>query len=742
MSSEDTFEDDGSARPRLHAARSYTQIQSSGANPFARSRSKTMQAGPISENGDSEPMPLPLPLNGQELTGSPDVFEKSDPMDTNPGDEGEEGSFISRSLQGEPVELPIELISLTDRFVGSLNAKVHSSPPTMDRISNMFQDFYARADSHIATHISALASRINREPSPHSSPENARGATQTKANAKGGKAVTSRQMLTAVEVAERRKARRFLARKRVALEEAVERRACESIYDKIWRHRSTLDEVRDEKLRSKTAALSLVGTDLKELGVDIDLAAVDEEKQQQTNECLATARECLIKMNDEKYPLGKLQHLAAAYKAIVDALTKLIGSSASADEILPTLIYCLINCPPEGINIISNLSFVQHFRSSSKIDGETAYCLTNLEAAVSFLENIELSTLRTGETPDSHTLPPSDATAALEKSEFPRLAQEGPVSSVTPASASPEFLKPPTQQGIPATLPRPAASLSPQQRRLSNLFQPPAKVLGAANDAVRNTADQGLKNIGATLDSSLNFVFGRLKELQANHQGSGVESLPKTLAEARRLVANPADGDKKTSAQEDNLLRGETPPTERTHRPSELTTEERLRNIMSGGKSSRDRSTDSVRTQSSSTTTTLSGSLLKDEAQTPGSLPPGPSTPITPLESMKNFGTSFNPLSHIPGMIRNLGRNPTDPPTPSHPSPEVKTATADKTRLQPTPAKEASRPTGPKPDPPIQRFLDIKDVHDLKIGDISLLLEDYKRLAGVLFGQGAGQDST
>jgi hypothetical protein len=33
------------------------------------------------------------------------------------------------------------------------------------------------------------------------------------------------------------------------------------------------------------------------------------------------------------------------------------------------------------------------------------------------------------------------------------------------------------------------------------------------NDAVRTTADQSLKNIGATLDSSFNFLFGRLKEM-------------------------------------------------------------------------------------------------------------------------------------------------------------------------------------------------------------------------------------
>ena len=58
--------------------------------------------------------------------------------------------------------------------------------------------------------------------------------------------------------------------KRVALEEAVERAVCEKIYEKLWKHRTTDDDARDEKLRSRTAALSLVGIGLKELHVDID----------------------------------------------------------------------------------------------------------------------------------------------------------------------------------------------------------------------------------------------------------------------------------------------------------------------------------------------------------------------------------------------------------------------------------------------------------------------------------------
>jgi hypothetical protein len=76
-------------------------------------------------------------------------------------------------------------------------------------------------------------------------------------------------MLTTEEIAEKKRARKALDHKRVALEEAVERRVCEKIYDRIWRHRSTQDEAQDEKLRSKTAALSVVGIGLTDLGIDL-----------------------------------------------------------------------------------------------------------------------------------------------------------------------------------------------------------------------------------------------------------------------------------------------------------------------------------------------------------------------------------------------------------------------------------------------------------------------------------------
>ncbi|KAJ5150022.1 Vacuolar sorting protein 9 subgroup [Penicillium atrosanguineum] len=666
-----------------------------------------------------------------------DVFERRRSAASGSTGEGQadEGFVLSRSVQDPSEELPIELVSLTDRFVNSLSAKVHNSPPTIDKISSLFQVFYDRAESHIATHISALASRINREATPQAPPR-VRGSGLSRLTSKRSQddvrpSGFGRQMLTPEEVEERRKARKALEYKRAAMEEAAERRVCEQVYDKIWRHKSTLDEVRDEKLRSKTAALLLVGIDLKDLGIDLDISRISEEKQQEANDCLAQAREYLEKMNDQKYPLGKLQQLAAAHKAIVDALTKLLPSSSSADEILPTLIYSLVTCPPEGINIVSNLTFIQRFRSSNKIDGETAYCLTNLEAAISFLENVELSSLRADELQEGPIKTPSEAaTPSSERVDPFRPTKDTTTAAVTTVSAEPEISQPEVKEPAASTLPRPRPSPAPQQRRLSNLFQPPAKVFEAANDAVRSTADQSLKNIGASLDNSFNFLFGRLKELQTtqgpNAQGDGT-LLPKTLAEARRLVSNPPANNQNLTPEEMASINAISAEEAAQGRSSSRST------LVSGGPTPRDRSTDSARTQGSSKMS-VATSLRDELAQSPASV-----TTPNPLESMRSFGNTLNPLNHIPGMIKNFGRNTPEIPNARSVSP----AAMDRLKTSPPSAGEVGgagsrSPGSSKIGPPIQRFLETKDATDLRVGDIAILLQDYKRLAAALYQSGPG----
>jgi hypothetical protein len=197
-------------------------------------------------------------------------------------------------------------------------------------------------------------------------------------------------------------------------------------------------------------------------------------------------------------------------------LTKHI-STTSADSLLPTLIYTLIISPPgRALNAVSNLYFIQRFRSSHFIDGEAAYCLTNLEAAISFLETVDLATLKI----PSHDVTPSPHSTDSEDPLHPT-GSEDPISRVTtfPSRA------PTTSTDKPQVLGR-SASLSPAgpSRKQPAISFP----IDLATSAV-STADQSIRNIGFALESSYKFLFDR----------RGDAPVPKTLEDARKLVDNP-----------------------------------------------------------------------------------------------------------------------------------------------------------------------------------------------------------
>lgn len=610
--------------------------------------------------------------SGQKITSqiveepeSADAFENNQTMDT-----PIEPPRTSVDLD----DLPIELIGLTDNFIESLSAKNQVTPPNIDNISRLFQDFYSQAAQHINTHISALISRHRRESSPApSSASKTSAASLLRAKAA---AITDRQkastpkterpeqqMITAEELAERKKKRKAIEQQRGTLEEAVERRLCEGIYPRLYRHRSTQDEAADDKLRSKTAALAVVGIGLTDLGVQLaepsEPPEAQSQKAEEVRKWLDGARQELVAMNDSRYPLGKLNHLKVAHKSIVDTLSH-FHPSASADEIMPMLIYTLITLPPQHLNVISDLRFIERFRWEPKLTGEAAYCLTNLEAAISFLETVDLSTLRSDESPSG-----------------PMKSSSRPVTPRTdtfPPAYSPA-LSADTAESDPAALarkpsPLPASKLKDQQRnrRFSDLVNTPAQALGAAGDAMRSTADQGLKTISNSLGDSYKFLMGRLRDPGAD----GEVVVPKTLEDARKLVGTPPldDDASVTSSQNPD----ETDANTRRPRARD----DKMLNLIGGRKAStRDHSADSSRSGASSTKR-LSGlfgddgaalSREKTPAATGGVATPGAVNPAL-IDSMRNLGNSLNPMTKFAGGIgsfRPFSRTPSQPVTPQIP---------------------------------------------------------------------------
>lgn len=525
----------------------------------------------------------------------------------------------------------------------------------MERLSQLFQEFYALASSHIATHIGALATRQSRDASPApsvSSISSAASRLRSKATSLGAKdkprVEPERQMITVEELANRKRARRALEAKRGLLEEAAERRLCEGIYGRIYRHRSTQDEAQDDKLRSKTAALALVGIGPADLGINIGGEAPqtqDAEKQQakEVRESLAQARQDLSRMADSRYPLGKLNHLKAAHRSIVDTLA-CFHPSASADEVMPMLIYTLITLPPENLHIISDLHFVQNFRWEPKLTGEAAYCLTNLEAAISFLQTVDLATLRADEHPSGPPKSPARP-GTLRVETFPPAYPQG----LTPSTAS---ANEPSPDGTSAANPAPStasglkATDATRNRRLSDLVNTPAQALGAASDAVISTADQGLKTISSSLGDSYSFLLGKFRERQQGPKESSI-AVPRTLDDARKLVSTPPPDEEDNASTAGSPTGGEDAELQK---PSSAR-EDRVLSMIGGR---RDASADSSRSANPSKRAPLAE---EQKAASPSPNPPGQNPAV--LEQMRSLGSTLNPMARLSniGGFRGFGRN-------------------------------------------------------------------------------------
>jgi hypothetical protein len=199
---------------------------------------------------------------------------------------------------------------------------------------------------------------------------------------------------------------------------------------------------------------------------------------------------------------------------MVDCLTNHI-STTSADSLLPTLIYTLILSPPEpALNAISNLYFTQRFRACNFIDGEAAYCLTNFEAAISFLETVDLATLNI----ENHN--------HIDGSHSPASSLHNLCDTLKPSAPHPTTTT--TTANITALHPSvPAAAAAQKARGLS--FTTPIDLATTAATTAVSTADQGIRGIGVALEHSYKFLF-------AHTRG---DIAPKTLEDARKLVETP-----------------------------------------------------------------------------------------------------------------------------------------------------------------------------------------------------------
>lgn len=88
----------------------------------------------------------------------------------------------------------------------------------------------------------------------------------------------------------------------------------------------------------------------------------------------------------ETAPKSKLSGVIKAHHALVEILET--EQNADADSLIPLFIYSIIFSDTD--NWWQNFMFIKRFRRSSELSGHAAYCLTNVEAAIVFIEKYTL----------------------------------------------------------------------------------------------------------------------------------------------------------------------------------------------------------------------------------------------------------------------------------------------------------------------------------------------------------------
>ncbi|KAL7276325.1 hypothetical protein RUND412_000697 [Rhizina undulata] len=98
----------------------------------------------------------------------------------------------------------------------------------------------------------------------------------------------------------------------------------------------------------------------------------------------------LLKMGTYRAPRDKVICVLNCCKVIF-GLLRHAKSDESADKFVPLLIYVVLRANPE--HLVSNVNYIMRFRNAEKLGGEAGYYLSSLSGAISFIENLDRSSL-------------------------------------------------------------------------------------------------------------------------------------------------------------------------------------------------------------------------------------------------------------------------------------------------------------------------------------------------------------
>ncbi|BGO92611.1 hypothetical protein NBRC10512_004290 [Rhodotorula toruloides] len=442
------------------------------------------------------------------------------------------------------------------------------------------------------------------------------------------------------------------------------------------------------------------------------------------------------------------------------------SATSSADLILPILIYSVVRANPP--HLVSHLRFIRRFRSESLFRGQASYCATNFDAVVEWSQHVDLSTLG---------LSSAKVFAAARS---PSLSSS-PSQSRTRAQATPSSI---LRARVSTTADQLVDSAN---SALSGVVDSSYRILFGPK-GLTSSAPKSLDDVKSVLDGARGKARGTLPF----RRSSSARDFPTLLVGRRRggsvasgkAVTIAGDGDEKglasTSEEEVGVGKSEemvdivpsspsgTPAprisTEETYAPPPPPLPPRSSSFASttASKEKDDLDTRSVRSVSSFLNfreSTLGRALgeVRDgvvgaavgaaSGDERGGSPPQPSLGGRLLNRFSGGGGAAS-TSAIPApttspsssrrstLLNPLGGVHLSPWGAAAPSSSTTAAgnAHSSTPLSPVPASPLNSVIlYPRPVyQPVQRFLDVKDAGELRIGEVQELLEEYRRLVRVL----------
>jgi len=258
-----------------------------------------------------------------------------------------------------PQELPSQLDELIDTFLKDLRAPKYSKPLTPSQLSATFQEFYQSFHSKTETFV--------------------KGSVYYK------KRVSKIEMLTADEINEQRNFTRRIEFKIRRYIEIAEEKICVELFDKLF-NKFPQDVKINNYLKDKIKIIQKIKGIKYDLLLDVENIKLNEN----SIEILEISQQ-FKELKNFKTPYSKLKVLRKVHSLINQFIKNQISNEfVDGDYFLPLLIY-LILINKDDLNFYSNFIYIKRFRQMNLLIEESLYCLTNFEAAITFIQHLELT---------------------------------------------------------------------------------------------------------------------------------------------------------------------------------------------------------------------------------------------------------------------------------------------------------------------------------------------------------------